>query len=183
MSALRSRLILHPKLIAGGKGTVEDSHENGSHYVRPGFDCDHGIHHLHGNHSREEGFMTYRSLLIIKAVVCLFFGAFLLAAPGLLFGILGGTLNAGGMFTAREYGAALIGTLLLTWFAKDVKAADARRAILLDLLVYDGIGVVITFVAVMSGVLTALGWGVVIVYLFFTIGSGYLLLVRGAAKA
>ena len=126
--------------------------------------------------------MTFHSLLIIKAIVCLFFGAFLLAAPGLLFGILGTTLNAGGKFTAREYGAALIGTLLLTWFAKDVRASDARRAILLDLLVYDGIGVVITFVAAASGVLTTLGWGIVVVYLFFAAGSGYLLITGGSSN-
>ena len=122
--------------------------------------------------------MTFRSLLITKALVCLVFGVFLLAAPGLLFGILGATLNAGGMFTAREYGAALIGTLLLTWLAKDVKASDARAAILIDLLVYDAIGVVITLLAVVSGVLTALGWGIVVVYLFFAVGSGYVLLAR-----
>jgi hypothetical protein len=118
--------------------------------------------------------MTFRSLLIVKAVVCLFFGAFLLAAPARLFGILGTTLNAGGQFAAREYGAALIGTLLLTWFAKEVKASDARRAILLDLLVYDAIGVVITSVAAASGILSTLGWGIAVVYLFFAVMSGYL---------
>ena len=37
-----------------------------------------------------------------------------------------------GVFTAREYGAALVGTLLLTWFARGVKASDARRAVLLE---------------------------------------------------
>ena len=112
--------------------------------------------------------MTFRTLLLIKAAICLFFGAFLLAAPGFLFVVLGAQLNAAGKFAAREYGAAMIGTLLLTWFAKDVKASDARRAILLDLLVYDAIGVVITFVAAVSGVLSVLGWGIVVVYLFFT---------------
>ena len=122
--------------------------------------------------------MTFRSLLVIKAVVCLFFGVFLLVAPGSLFGLLGAALNAGGMFTAREYGAALIGTLLLTWFAKDVKASDARGAILLDLLVYEAIGAVVTLLVVLSGVLNALGWGIVVVYLFFAVGSGYLLLQR-----
>jgi hypothetical protein len=125
--------------------------------------------------------MTFRTLLIIKALVCLFFGVFLLAAPGALFGLLGGTLNAGGMFTAREYGAALIGTLLLTWLAKDVRASDGRRAILWDLLVYDGIGVIITIVAVASGVLNVLGWGIMVVYLFFAAGSGFLLLGQKAA--
>jgi len=120
--------------------------------------------------------MTFRTLLIIKAVVCLVFGLFLLLAPAVLLDLLGTTLNDGGTFTAREYGAALIGTLLLTWFAKDVKAADARGAILLDLLIYDFIGMVVTSLVVLSNVLNVLGWAIVVVYVFFTLGSGYLLL-------
>jgi len=119
--------------------------------------------------------MTFRTLLVIKAVVCLVFGVFLLLAPGSLFGLLGASLGAAGMFTGREYGAALIGTLLLTWLAKDVAASDARRAILLDLLVYDAIGVVVTLLVVVSGVLNALGWGIVVVYGFFAVGSAYVL--------
>lgn len=119
--------------------------------------------------------MTFRTLLIIKAAVCLVFGAFLLLAPSLLLGLLGAELNDSGTFTAREYGAAVIGTLLLTWFAKDVKATGARGAILLDLLVYDAIGLIVTFLVVLSGVLNTLGWAIVVVYLFFTVGSGYLL--------
>ena len=119
--------------------------------------------------------MSFRTLLIIKAVVCLVFGLFLLLAPGTLLGLLGATLTDGGTFTAREYGAALMGTLLLTWFARDVGARDARKAILLDLLVYDLIGTVITLWVVLSGVLNVLGWSIVVVYLFFTVGSSYLL--------
>jgi hypothetical protein len=88
---------------------------------------------------------------------------------------LGGTLGAAGLFAAREYAAAMVGTLLLTWLARRTTAADARRAILVDLLVYDAIGVVITITVVISGVLNALAWGIVAVYLFFTAGSAYLL--------
>ena len=119
--------------------------------------------------------MSFRTLLVIKAVICLFFGAFILGAPGVLFRLLGGELNPAGTFAAREYGAAMIGTLLLTWLAKDVQARDARRAILCDLLVYDAIGVVISVAAVVSGVLGTLGWGVMAVYLFFTVGSAWVL--------
>jgi hypothetical protein len=114
--------------------------------------------------------------LVTKAVVCLLFGLFLLAAPGVLFGLLGGNLNSAGMFAAREYGAALIGSLLLMWFAKNVTAADARRAILLYLFVYDAIGVIITVAAIISKTLNALGWGVVVVYLLFSVWSGIMLL-------
>lgn len=120
--------------------------------------------------------MTFRTLVIIKAAVCLAFGLFLLLAPAALFGLLGAALNDGGTFTAREYGAAMTGTLLLTWFAKDVRAPDARGAILLDLLVYDFLGVLVTSSVVLSRVLNPLGWSIVLVYLFFTVGSGYVLI-------
>jgi hypothetical protein len=124
--------------------------------------------------------MSFRALLMAKALTCLVFGVLLLAAPGMLFGILGGNLNATGMFAAREYGAAMIGALFLTWMARHVRATDARRAILFDLLVYDGIGVVITVAAIFSGVLNALGWGIVGVYLLFTVWSGLVLLADRA---
>jgi hypothetical protein len=127
--------------------------------------------------------MTFRNLLVIKAAVCLVFGALLLLAPVALVGLLGGELTGAGTFTAREYGAALVGTLLLTWFARGVRAADARRAILLDLLVYDAIGVLVTAQAVVSGVLSALGWAIVAVYLFFAVGSGYVLVREKSPSA
>ncbi len=119
--------------------------------------------------------MTYRTLLIAKAVVCLAFGLLLLFVPVTLLSVLGAELGAAGTFTAREYGAALIGALFLMWFAKDVQAGDARGAILLYLLVYDAIGVIITVPVVLSGLLNGLGWGIALVYLFFTLGAGYVL--------
>jgi len=124
--------------------------------------------------------MVFRTLLVIKAVVCLFFGPILLFVPGLLFTFLGASLGAGGTFTARAYGAALFGTMVLTWVARNVAEARARHAILLDLFVYDGIGFVVTLLSVVSAVLNPLGWGIAVVYLFFTLGSGYLLLTRQA---
>ena len=127
--------------------------------------------------------MTFRTLLIIKAAVCLVFGVYLLIAPASLLGLLGASLSGAGPFTAREYGAAMIGTLLLAWFAKEVQAPDARRAILIDLLVYDAIGVLVTLAVVVPGVLNALGWGIVVVYAFFTAGAGYLLLKEKPLKA
>lgn len=119
--------------------------------------------------------MTFRTLLVAKAAVCLGFGLLLLLVPVALLSVLGAELGAAGTFTAREYGAALIGALFLMWFAKDVQASDARLAILLYLLVYDAIGVGITVPAVLSGVLNWLGWGIVLVYLFFALGAGYVL--------
>lgn len=119
--------------------------------------------------------MSFKNLMIIKALVCLMFGILMLAVPYQLLSILGATLSDGGMFTAREYGAALFGNLFLCWFAKNAGESDARKAIIIALFVYDLIGFVATTLTVIAGVLNPLGWFVVFVYLFFTIGFGYFL--------
>ena len=113
--------------------------------------------------------------MVIKALVCLAFGILMLALPFQLLSIFGAELSDGGMFTAREYGAALFGNLCLCWFAKNAGESDARKAIIIALFVYDLIGFIATTITVIAGVLNPLGWLVVFVYLFFTIGFGYFL--------
>lgn len=119
--------------------------------------------------------MKFKNLMIIKAVVCLFFGTLLLAVPDKLLSILGAALSDGGIFTAREYGSALFGNLFICWFAKDAAESDSRKAIILGLFVYDLIAFFVTLFTVLSGVLNPLGWLIVFVYLFFILGFGYFL--------
>ena len=66
--------------------------------------------------------MKLKTLLIIKAIVCLCFGIPILLVPDFIYSIFGATLAAGGVFAAREYGASLIGNLMLTWFAPQLVA-------------------------------------------------------------
>ena len=124
--------------------------------------------------------MNFRALLLTKALVCLVFGLILLAAPGVMFRMLGSTLGSAGMVAAREYGAAMIGILLLTYLARNISTAEARRAILVALLVYNAIGVIITVVAILSQVFNPLGWGIVAVYLLFAVWAGVVLLGEGS---
>lgn len=121
--------------------------------------------------------------MIIKSLVCLFFGILLLAIPDLLLSIFGTVLGVGGMFTAREYGAALFGNMFLCWYARNAGESDARKAIIIALFVYDLIGFVVTTITVIVGVLTPLGLLIAFVYLFFTIGFGYFLIKPVSAKA
>ena len=78
-----------------------------------------------------------------------------------------------GLFTARLFGTSPTGTLLLTWYAKEAEKSIARRAVILELFIYDAIGFIVTITIVFSGVLIWIGWGIVGVYLFFTVGFGY----------
>jgi hypothetical protein len=116
--------------------------------------------------------MKFKTLMAIKAVVCLGFGPLLLFFPGWLLNLLGLAFSSGAAFTSREYGAALVGNLLLTWLARNVETSPARRAIVWNLFIYDAIALVATLVFLVSGILNPLGWGIAAVYLFFTVGFG-----------
>jgi hypothetical protein len=120
--------------------------------------------------------VKFQTLMIIKAVVCLALGLPILLATTFAYSLFGASLNAGGVFAAREYGASLIGNLMITWFARNATASEARRAIILGLCVYDAIGFVVTLIAQLSGVLGPLGWFAAVIYLFFALGFGYFLL-------
>lgn len=122
--------------------------------------------------------MKFQTLMIIKAVVCLSLGVPILLAPVFLYSLFGASLNPGGIFAAREYGASLIGNLMLTWFARNAVESETRRAIILDLCIYDAIGVVITLIALLAGTLGVLGWGALAIYLFFALAFGYFLLQK-----
>jgi len=125
--------------------------------------------------------MGLKTLMIIKAVVCLVFGILLLFVPGPLLGILGSTYGPGAAITAREYGAALIGILFLTWIARNAENSTARKAIITALFVYDAVAFIAMLILQLSGAMNALGWGVVFIYLFFTITFGYYMLPRKKA--
>lgn len=117
--------------------------------------------------------MNFKTLMIIKAVICLTFGILLLLLPGFTYSLFGASLNDAGIFAAREYGAALMGSLCLTWYARNAAESQSRRAIILDLFIYDAIGVVISVLALIQGLFNPLGWGLVAIYLFFAVGYGY----------
>jgi hypothetical protein len=118
--------------------------------------------------------MKFKTLMIIKAIVCLGFGPLLLFVPGPLLTLLGSTWGPGAAaLTAREYGASLIGNLMLTWFARNAEDSPVRRVIALDLCVYDAIALIATLMILLQGGLNWLGWGIVVIYLFFAVGFAF----------
>ena len=122
--------------------------------------------------------MKLKTLLIIKAIVCLCLGIPILIVPVFMYSIFGATLAAGGVFAAREYGASMIGNLMLTWFARNSQESDARWAIVLALFVYDAIGFIVTLIAIIAGTLNPMGWLIVVLYLFLALGFGYFLIPK-----
>jgi len=126
--------------------------------------------------------MRFGTVMAIKAIVCLVFGFLLVVVPGALLSFLGITVGPGGIFIARLYGASLFGNLMLSWYGRNVAESNARQTIALDLFVYDAIGFVVALLAQLSGLMNPLGWFIVVVYLFFTLGFGYHLVVKPRAS-
>ena len=122
--------------------------------------------------------MKLKTLMLIKAIICVCLGIPILLVPDFVYSIFGATLAAGGAFAAREYGASLMGNCMLTWFARNSEESEARWAIILALCVYDAIGFVVTLFAVLSGTLNTLAWLVVALYLFLALAFGYFLLPK-----
>jgi hypothetical protein len=134
--------------------------------------------------TKGEDKMTLKTLLIIKAVVCLALGVPILVAPGFVYGLFGAELNEAGTFAAQEYAAAMLGIhSLLTWYSRNAEEYTSRRAIILDLVIYDSIGVVITLIAIYNGIFSALGWGIIVIYLFFAVGYGYFWFAKPATAS
>lgn len=127
--------------------------------------------------------MSFKTLMIIKAVVCLVLGLPILFVPEFFYGVFGASLAAGGVFAAREYGASLMGNLMVTWFARNAGESQARWAVILGLCLYDAVGFVITLIATLNGVLNPLGWSAVAIYLFFAVGFGYFLVKSPTPEA
>ena len=125
--------------------------------------------------------MKFKTLMVIKAIVCISFGPFLLFFPRLFLTLLGSSFGPGAAITARMYGAALLGNFMLTWFARNAEQSVARRAIVLNLFVYDAIGFVAMVLIQLSGGMGLLGWSIIATYLFFAIGFGYFLLPQKKA--
>ena len=117
--------------------------------------------------------MNYKALMIIKCLVCIGFGPILLFLPEQILTLLGASFCAGAAITAREYGAVLIGNACLTWLARGADYSRIRTAIIFYLFIYDGIALVAMLILQFQGIMNSLGWGVVAIYLFFTITFGY----------
>ncbi len=117
--------------------------------------------------------MKLSTLLIINAVVAALFGIAFVLVPdqvGSLYGVEAtATLN----YAGQLLGAAFVGFAVLTWSARNANDSSARRAIVLALLVSDGVGFIVALIGQLADVVNSLGWSTVAIYLLLALGWGY----------
>ena len=117
--------------------------------------------------------MKLKTLFIINAVIAIVYGICFVLVPSrvlLIYGLVAGPAET---LLGQFFGVALIGIGLITWLARNVTDANALGAIVLALLISDIIGVIVSLIGTVTGVMNVFGWSAVIIYLFFTIGFTY----------
>ena len=117
--------------------------------------------------------MKLTTLFIVYAVASAIFGLAFVFVPETSLALYGVTLSPGGIPIARLFGAALLELGLLSWFVRKSGDSEAREAIILALFVGEALGFVVALYGQLSGVVNALGWSTVAVYLLLASGFGY----------
>ena len=117
--------------------------------------------------------MKFSTLMSIKSVVCLFFGIGMVLLPTTMMSLYGASLDSGGAFMAQLFGQAFFLLGLLLWLMRNTSEPSTVQAFSISLFFGDAVGVVVSVIAVLNGVLNALGWTTVALYLLIGLGFGY----------
>jgi len=125
--------------------------------------------------------MKLSNFLVVKAVISLVFGIALALAPAALMLLYGVTLDPPGILMARFFGACLIGIGLICWLDRSADRA-ALQGITLALFIGDSIGFIVALLGQLSGLMNALGWVNVVIWLFLALGLGYFRFLKPSAS-
>ncbi len=127
--------------------------------------------------------MKISALMTIAAIVAGLFGVGFVLVPAEVLAPYGVTADPSLEYMSRLFGAALILVAVLTWTARNATDSQAGRAIMLAIFVGDSAGFVVALLGQLAGVVNALGWSTVAIYLFFALGFGYFYFGKPASTA
>jgi hypothetical protein len=117
--------------------------------------------------------MKLRYLFLINTVVALLFALGFLLMPAVLLDLFGFPSDAGAKLLGQFIGVELLVGGFSTWFARDTHDAVTRQTLTLSNLIAGVIGFFVSLGGMLSGVMNALGWVIVAVYLLLSLGFGY----------
>ena len=120
--------------------------------------------------------MRLRHLLTATAVLWVASAAVALAAPAAQLAIYGVADAPGTRYMARWAGLGSLAVGTLAFLLRDVTDARARRAAALGLLVYFGVGALLSALGAATGAVNAAGWPLLAVNVLFAAGYARFLL-------
>jgi hypothetical protein len=124
--------------------------------------------------------MKLSHLFIFNAIVALVFGIGFVLLPTAVYNVFGVEVSPAANTAGQLFGVELVAVGLLCWFVQNARDSAVIPKIILALLVADLLGVIVTAMATLSGVMNPLGWITVVLYLTLVIGYAYFWLRRNA---
>jgi fucose 4-O-acetylase-like acetyltransferase len=118
-----------------------------------------------------------------NSVVAGLFGLGFILVPGRVVALYTAEASVTIDYVAQLLGGALLSFAIVTWAARNAPDSEARRAILLGLFIGDVVGCVVALIAQLGGLVNAIGWSTVVIYLVLAIGFGYFRFGAGAEAA
>ncbi len=117
--------------------------------------------------------MKLRNLYMLNTALGLVFALGLLLMTPLMLKMFGMDNTNDAQTLAKFLAAELTVSALITLFALDVTDFKARRAINLANIAGAGLGCVVALNATLSGVMSGMGWLVVVIYAVIALGFAY----------
>jgi len=117
--------------------------------------------------------MQFRTFLLLTGLLALVFGVAFALAPAPVLALYAVTTDVGGLVMSRFFGAALINLGLVLLLVRGVADPKAQGAIALGSCVGSIAGLVVALTAQLNGVVNAVGWSSVAIYLLLALGYGY----------
>lgn len=116
--------------------------------------------------------MKLKSLLIINAIVLGVSGAGALLFPAFVLTMYGVESGPAALLMAQYSGLGSVAIALITWFFRGIEDQNARRALILALMITYVVGAILSVLGTISGIMK-IGWPVVGIYLIFASGYAY----------
>jgi len=113
-----------------------------------------------------------KGFLVFKSIISLIDGIALVVVPIAYMNLVELYLGDTGILMARFFGALLIGVGLICWFSR----GGTRKTVggtLLALFVADTLGFLIALKGQLAGLMNALGWVIVAIWLILALGLAY----------
>ena len=126
--------------------------------------------------------MKFRTLLIINTIVAFVYGIVLVLTPSTMLSLHGTPQDPSGKLLGQYLGTAFIAIGLVTWFARDIADSQTRRAIRLALIVSNALGIIVSVLGTVNGVMDAMGWSAAAVYLVLGLGFAYFQFAKPGAS-
>lgn len=117
--------------------------------------------------------MGLKTLFVITSVIAFLFGILFVIIPTPIYSLYSVESNPILNYMGELFGASLIAFGLLAWQSTNLTDSKALKVITLAFFISDLIGFIVALVGQLDGIVNALGWLTVVIYLFLAIGFGY----------